>query len=329
MRPSERALSRTLRSRAGAYILCAVAVLCVLLEKSLAILPPISTGRGLVTGGAGADFLGTGTSFVIALFLTLAIMGGMVFINNTFNLLRTSSLLYLGVFAMLEAASPILTIRACSGLAMAGAVLVCVALMCSVYQQPRTCSQRVFLVFAILSAVSMIQYAAVAYIPIFMVACVQMRCFTSKTFPVMLCGIFVPWWIGWGFGWITLADVAFPSKLSVFSHLDLADTVQLAVVTAITVVAGFTLTLTNVVKIYSYNARSRAFTGLLATLTFATLLFTMIDVANVTAYLPLLNCCVAYQAALSFLINYERRGYLTPVILAVVCLGMAIWSISL
>ena len=140
-------------------------------------------------------------------------------------------------------------------------------------------------------------------------------------------GIAVPWWIMWGAGIIHWSDLVFPANLSIFSQLDLDDIAQLVAVIVVTVIAGFTLTLVNMVKIYSYNARTRSFNGLLVTVTIATLLLAMVDFANVTAYLTLLNCCVAYQAALCFKITAEKRGYLTVVALLSIYFILFAWSI--
>lgn len=327
MKPSERALTRYLRSRLGAFSLVALAFLGMLISAGVAQLPAVATGRGLVTGISSASFIGRGFSLIGALTLTGGIMGAMALINSTFNLLRTSSILFIGVFAFMEAASPIVTTRLSSGCMVALVVLGCMALMYSVYQQPVTGTKRIFLVFTLLSAGSMGQYAFVGYWPIFLAGCAQMRCFSFRTLPAAIIGLAVPWWIGWGFGWITSESITFPTGLSVFSQLDSIDATQLIAVLILTVIAGFAFTLTNMVKIYSYNARSRSFTGLLVTVTIATLILTMIDFANITAYLPLLNCCVAYQAALSFRINAENRGYIAVCTLLGIYFILFAWSL--
>lgn len=301
--------------------------MAVLIASSVAKLPAVATGRGLVTGASSPEFLSGATTLFGALLLTAAVMLAMLFINKAYNLLRTSSMLYLGVFAMMECASPIISTRVSSGLLVALSVLCAMGLMYSVYQRPVEGTKRVFLAFVLLSAGCMMQYAFIAYLPIFIAGCAQMRCFTFRTLLAAFVGILTPWWIAWGFGWISLSELAFPAGLSVFSQLDTADTAQLAVVIAVSVITGFVFTLTNMVKIYSYNARSRSFTGLLVTVTGATLLLTMVDFANITAYLPLLNCCIAYQASLSFRINADNRGYIPICILLAVYFILFVWSI--
>lgn len=327
MRPAERTFTKFLRSRAGTYMLIALSTLAILLASGVATLPNMATGRGLLTGVQAADFIGSGVSLVGALLLTGVIMWGMAVVNSTFNLLRTSSPLFIGVFAVMEAASPIISIRLCSGLMVALVVLTAMGLMYSVYQQPVIGTKRVFLTFLLLSVGSMGQYAFVGYIPVFVAACVQMRCFTFRVLLSALIGLLVPWWIGWGFGWIKAADILFPAGLSVFSQLDTIDAAQLTAVLVITVISGFALTLSNMVKIYSYNSRSRSFNGLLLIVTIATLLLTMVDFGNIAAYLPLLNCCVAYQAALFFRINIENRGYIAIAALLGIYAILYVWSL--
>lgn len=308
-------------------MLAGLALIAVLISKTAATLPSVATGRGLITGDAPISFFGGYISFLLALLATGLIMGLMVFVNTTFNMLRSSSLLYLGIFATLTAASPIISTRVCSGMLVAIVVLVAMALFYSVYQRRRTCTKRVFLVFFLLSAGSMAQYAFLAYLPVFLAGCVQMRCFTFRSLLAALAGIAVPWWILWGFGLIDLSSISLPIYASVFSQLDGSDIAQLGAVIAATVITGLTLTLLNLYKVYSYNARSRSFTGLLVTVTIATILLSLIDFTNITAYLTLLNCCVAYQTALWFKINASNRGYIIVLTILAIYLTLYVWSL--
>lgn len=327
MKPTERIVTRLLRSRLGTYMLMGAALVSVLIASATATLPAMTTGRGLLTGAMGSSVVGASSPLLVALAAIGIIMGLMTFINGAFNLLRTSSILFVGVFAFMEAASPIISTRFGSGMIVAAGVLCAMALMYTTYQQPVTGTKRTFLVFTLLSAGSMLQYAFVAYLPVFLAGCAQMRCFTFRSLLAAVAGMVVPWWILLGMGFITFDDIVFPTGLSIFSQLGSAGTAQLAAVIAVTVIAGFTLTLTNMVKIYNYNARSRSFTGLLVTVTIATLLLTMIDFANILAYLTLLNCCVAFQTALFFRINAENRGYITVAAVLATYFILFVWSI--
>lgn len=327
MKPSERIVSRLLRSRLGAYILVGFSVMFILIGAAIATLPPVATARGLVTGMGGAPSVSGIASLTGELALISATMTVMAFINRAFNLLRSSSILFIGVFGIMEAASPIISTRLSSGMLVALVVLCAMGLMYSVYQKPRSGTKRIFLAFSLLSFGSMAQYAFVAYLPVFLAGCAQMRCFTFRTLLAACVGIIVPWWIMIGFGIISISDLTFPFNLSIFSQLEISGIAQLIAVIVVTVITGFSLTLVNMIKIYSYNARSRSFNGLLVTVTIATLLLTMIDFANVTAYLTLLNCCVAYQTALCFRINYESRGYIPVVVILSVYFILFAWSL--
>ncbi|MCM1347786.1 MAG: hypothetical protein NC338_00110 [Firmicutes bacterium] len=327
MKPLERTATLLLRSRLGTYLLIFLGTMAVLIAAGVAKLPAVATGRGLVTGASSPDFLTGPLSLFGALSMAAIIMFAMALINKAYNLLRTSSQLFLGVFAILQAANPIISTRICAGLLVALTVLCAMGLMYSVYQRPVEGTKRIFFAFTLLSAGAMMQYAFVAYIPVFLAGCAQMRCFSFRTLLAAVVGMVVPWWIALGPGIISISDITFPTGLNVFTHLDIADKAQLIAVIIVSVIIGFALTLTNMVKIYSYNARSRSFTGLLVTVTVATLLLTMVDFANVTAYLPLLNCCIAYQTALNFRINYENRGYITVCTILAIYFIMFVWSI--
>lgn len=327
MEALERSITVTLRSRIGTTAIFSAAFLAMLLASETAHIPAIATGRGLVEGVGTAEMVTGSLSLLLSLLLTGAIMGAMVLINSTYNMLRTSSQLYLAVFAVMQAASPLISIRLCSGSLVALVILSAIGLMYSVYQQPRTGTRRIFLVFLLLSAGAMAQYAFLAYIPVFIAGCAQMRAFKFRSLLAAIVGLVTPWWIALGLGLIHFSQITLPTGLSIYSDLGSADTLQLAAVIIATVLSGIIITFMNMVKTYAYNAKARSFAGLLVTVTLATVILTVIDFANVTAYLTLLNCCVAYQTTLFFRINAENRGYIAVLSLFAVYIILYIWSI--
>ncbi len=66
----------------------------------------------------------------------------------------------------------------------------------------------------------------------------------------------------------------------------------------------------NLVRIYNYNARLRAYNGLLSLLGIALLLSIVIDPGHITTYLPAFIGCVAMQAGHFFTILHGSRSWI-------------------
>ena len=267
---------------------------------------------------------------VISLWINIAALGAivglMIFINKAYNIPRTITLIYASFFAVLQTATPDLTSRLCSATLLAAVVIVSMTLMFSVYDLP-SARRRVFMVFFLLSSSLSVQYAFVIYLPVFLVACAQMRIFTFRTVLAALLGIITPWWILFGCGIVAPSDFHLPEFTSLFDTPDLLDTLIAAITAGLTIVLAITSYMLSWLKLITYNARMRACNGLLTLITFITVLAMVADFTNFICYLTLLNCCTAFFIGHMFVIRNSPKAWIVISTITAIYYAIYIWII--
>ena len=196
------------------------------------------------------------------------------------------------------------------------------------YQAPGH-TRSIFLAFFIVACgVALTGVAQCAYLAAMLIGCAQMRVLRIRGFLAAIFGIVTPLWILWGFSIVSVADISLSDGAP--SVLDADSRQQFLLVgayTAVTLLTAFGLGLFNMLKIYSYNARSRAYNGFFVILTLITAVMLLADIRHVYAYLPVLNMCVALQIGQFFNINRQRHSYLG--VFCLVALYAAVYTASL
>lgn len=307
LRPFEIKVTRFVGSHAFSFLLMAIALMGALIGYTTMPSPYAGDG-GPVFDSPDTWLPALSASFVAGVILTAAVAGMMEMTNRVFNLLRTPTLLFLGLYAVMQAATPLVVCRAPSGILLNLVVLSVLASFYTTYQRPLR-TRRIFLSFCIMSALAMADYVYFIYVCLFLLAFGQMRTASARMYLAALMGIVTPWWITWGFG-LMPDGIHMPVTHSIFTELDSPRVILMTVTVGITVIGLFLLCVSNMMKVYSYNAKARAMSGLLMMLSLATAIAALVNVSNAPAYLPVLDCFVAYQATLCFKTNEKRRGYI-------------------
>ncbi len=129
-----------------------------------------------------------------------------------------------------------------------------------------------------------------------------------------------------GLGYINPADFKLPEFVSVFEALNGHELLRIIVYTAITLIIGCVLGAWNLIKIYSYNSRTRAYNGFWMVLSITTVALLFVDYFHWFIYIPMLNCCTAVQIGHFFAINQLKRGYFLVVCFILVYAGIYIWN---
>ncbi len=259
-----------------------------------------------------APAMSSPSAFSAAALATAAIVvssGIMMLTNRIFNILRTSSKLFVGIFALAVAATPGAAGLSAAGITLCAVMLLCLMVMYTTYQRTSS-NRRIFLVFAIITACSCADGAFAFYLPVMFIGCAQMRCLSFRGFLAAMIGIITPLWILWGFSVISIADIMLPQislpSAATFASYSLAQHTAIATM----LIMSFTVTLLNIIKVYGFNARTRAFNGILATLTMWTIAFTITDYGHALTYMPLLSALSAMQLTLWFRIAAKSRSYI-------------------
>lgn len=325
----EESINRFLHSRYGLLLmltLSAVAVAAAYASGSPAWLSGSAVRSPL--GFDPAEWLpaAPGAALALAGGLNLLATLLLIYINKHYNVLRSMSLLFAGLFLVMEAATPTLGM-ADGGMLLAIVVLAATVALYATFQQPQH-TQQLFLSFCTVSAGALVDIACAPYLVALAMGCFQMRCTSPRCVVAALLGIATPWWIAWGFGGLDLAQLRAAVLLASPAAADGGAAVAhtLACVAA-TLLLGTGFGLFNLLKIYSYNARTRAYNGFIVVLAAVTMLLMVCDYGRLGAYLPLLNACAAIQMGHFFVINNRRRSYVA--ILCIVGLYAGLYAAGL
>lgn len=307
---SAEAISKFLHTRLAALLLVGIATCGVIAAAASGDITALYEHFGLAFPSPDTWFKDSPTlGLCINIALNLGIMALMSLVNRTYNVLRSMTALHVGLFAIMQMAAPSLVLRFNSGTLLALAVMLCLWLLFRTYSNHD--SQRdVFMLFLTLSAGVAVQYSFMAYIPVFYVGLAQMRILRPRSILASLLGLVTVWWLLFGFGIASPVQLHSPRLESIFSKIGLGDAARILTTVAFTAFLAIASIVANVLKTIAYNARSRAYSGAMALISLVTVAAMALDYNDITSYMPLLNCCAAFQAAHFFTIHRRERAYI-------------------
>lgn len=317
---------RFLHSRFGAMLMMAIAVIGTIVSYCMGNIKHLPGDTGMWLPSAN-DWIAVGRiSLAVNLSLNILIAILLLLLNKWFNILRSPSNLFAGIFLILQMSLPDLMGQFYGGTLLCVVVLFSTIVLYCTYNRPFP-RQPIFLIFFLLAVGSMTQYAYVFYLPVFFIGCAQMRILNIKTFLAAGIGILTPVWIMWGFGFITFENLEMPTFVNVFSALDSQETLQMLVSVGLTVMLLFVLGVLNLLKVYNYNSKMRAYNGFISITSIVTVILIIIDYTNLAIYVPLLNCCAAFQIGHFFASNEYRRSYIAILGIIVAYCALYVWSV--
>lgn len=327
MKAREVEVTRFVKSRQMAAILAVMALCMMLWSRTDGDVTILSADRGLSLPSPDKWFDPAGSAtFTVNLLAIFACGVLMAWLNASFNVLRSFSLTFVGIFLLMTAATPLETVMFQGASLLALGVLTAMSLLLSVYSAP-TLSRRVFMAFAILSAGALTQYSFVPFIAVMFTGMAQMRVMSARTVTAALLGILTPWWLTLAFSptaeWPCIHAPQFDN---IFPGWPLERTARLWITLAVTLGLGLVLGIMNLVKIITYNAKARAVNGLLTLVSITAGLMSLIDFTNMPVYIILVNACTAFQTGHFFAINTARRAYIPILVIIAVYSGLFIWT---
>lgn len=248
-------------------------------------------------------------SFVLALLANGITVVVMLLLNKIFNVFRSMTSLFIAFFAMMQLATPDLMTQFCTGNMLAVVVPVCMLLLFSCYRQPEA-TRPVYLIALLLSAFTTTQYCYALYLLPFLIGCGQMGIFHRRTILAALMGIATPWIIIISFGIIDIDSLQWPRFTSIFSEIDLDETLLLAITIGVTVFLTLLSYILTVLKTIAYNARARAVNGCFTVVMLTTFLGLCLDYRNIVSYIPMLNYCAAMEVTHYFSTHRADKSYI-------------------
>lgn len=313
-----------MRSAPCAFLACGVAL--AMLLSGVAILPPEGPSPAVLKNApalvASSKFVAIG----LAIPIILAVLGIMLLTARLFGVIRSTSKIFAALFPMIVCAIPMGAGLSMTPIVLCLTVMLSMMIMYTVYMRPNS-TRRIFLVFTLLSAGSCISYGFAFFIPVMLFVAAQMRCLTIRSLIASLIGIITPFWILLGFGIISPHDFAAPDILWISpGSLHFISPAQMAAI-GVLVVVTLLAVIFNLIKVYRFNARSRAFNGVVAALTLWTILWSLLDFGNAIDYMPLLAALGSLQIALWFELDRSRRLYISILILFAAIIALYIWNL--
>ena len=161
-------------------LMMVIAVVGVVVSYSIGNIADIQGDTGTLLPPADDWIAVGGTSLVINLFLNILIAVMLIILDKKFNILRSVSDLYAGLFLILQMSYPSFMGQFYGGTLLCFVIIFSILILYRAYNRPYPL-QPIFLIFFLLMAGAMAQYAHLFYIPIFIVGCAQMRIFNLKT----------------------------------------------------------------------------------------------------------------------------------------------------
>lgn len=249
--------------------------------------------------------------------LNISLLLGVAFLkmwlNRTYSLQQATSHLDSSLFLGFCAASPVLTICFSEGTVLCIAVLLCMALLFSCYDN-RQLTPRVFLIFVILSAMTITEYVYVLYILVFVVGCAQMRIMNGRTAVAIVLGLITPWWIALGFGIIDRGTLTFPDFTNILSTYSSGDSLAVLLPVAAAALLSVAGWVANFPRMIAYNAHRRAYNGTINVLWLATLLGVTVNYDNVHVYAPILFVLASYLLSQVWVGRRNTGGWVGAII---------------
>ncbi len=256
---------------------------------------PLTGDKGLVLPSANMWVPEAAADFWVGLCGSALTVVIMLLLNKVFNVLRSMSSLYIGLFALMQLATPDLFTQFYTGTLLAIVVPACIFLLLSCYRDT-SATRHVFLLFALLSAFGATQYCFLIYMPAFIIGCAQMRIFNMRSLLAIFMGIATPWILLLGFGIVSPEDFDMPSFVSIFSVISGDDTLLLLIAVGFSTVTMLLFYVLNLMKTIAYNARARAINGVFVVTALTTVIAMAADYNNMISYVPMLNFCASMEA---------------------------------
>ena len=273
--------------------------------------------RGLLFPSPNVWLDGAWLTMVINTGLILATALVWITVLHVFNPFRALTYLPASFFLVMILSVPDLTDQLTTGSVLAAIMPGCFALLWSAFSNESRL-RHIFLLFTILSALTMTQYCFAIYIPAFIIGCVQMKIMTPRTIIACVLGIVTPWWIVLGMGLAGFDQMHLPNMTGVLNALDTDGVVNLLMVCIITAILTLVVWFANVMKVISLNVSRRAYNGSIAMVGLFTIIALCADYTNTTAYVPTLMLVASYQ--LSVLLgssNDNRNSIISLAVMAV------------
>lgn len=247
--------------------------------------------------------------------------GALIYLlNKSYMFIRSVTLIHISSFFLLEAANPYLSASLLDGSLLCVILFGSAFILFNTYQERRP-QRSIFLTFAILALGAAFQYVCLYLIPVFLLGFMQMRAMSLKGFLATGIGLITPYWILFGFGIITLGDFNPPAMVNVWESMTSMQSITMLSAVGITTILLLVIMAVNLIQIYGYKAKIRAYNGFFTILALATMIIMAVDYGNILNYLPILNCCLAIHIGHAYSRSSSPRRFIPYAVFMAACVA--------
>ncbi|MCM1318885.1 MAG: hypothetical protein NC217_00700 [Muribaculaceae bacterium] len=302
----------------GPFGLClAIIIYAAMAVCSFTIHPdiPLDGSLGVCLPSPNEWDMSPNLSFGINICLTALCVLLAIGLNARFNIVPGTGLLYAVTFLVTIGAIPWIDQRLSSAIIITTVVLVCTHLLFALYGR-RHAAQGMCVIFSLLSWGSMVQYAFVLIIPLFLLGAIFLNILRLRELVGIILGILCPYWIMLGLGVISIDSIGLPQLTNLFKGFTAPGLLfYLMLGQGIISLLTLILTASNAMAPSMSGQQHRSYLSFLNLMSIAMVWFMLFDSTNLLAYTGTLALCFGYQTAL-FAANPRNKLAYLPVVVA-------------
>lgn len=240
------------------------------------------------------------------------------FINKEYTVVQGSDTVLMGMFIIMATSNTCISGMLTSSTLLALANLICLKILFGCYRKRNT-TQELFAIATILAAGSMVQYAFIFMMPVYVIGAMMLKCINFKGFIAFLMGIAAPYWVCIGLGIVPLTQFNMPTLTNLFAGYTTKSGLFLWLLNiAVTVVIGLILALNNMVKLYAGNTQRRLYNMVINLMGLVAALCMLIDFNNMVAYMTTVYMITAVQLGNLFALWNIRKGWVWVLSISVI-----------
>ena len=238
------------------------------------------------------------------------------FVNKECTFVQGSDTVLTGMFLIMASSNIWVSGTLTSSLLLALANLTCLFILFGCYRK-QNATQELFVIATILALGSMIQYAFIFMMPVYIIGAIMLKCFRFKVLVAFLMGIAAPYWIGIGLGITPLESFTMPTLSNMFDDYDSKSGLFFGLLNvAVTVLVGLILALNNGVRLYAGNTQRRLYNMVINVLGLVSAGCMIVDFNNMVAYMVTIYMITAVQLANLFALWNINRGWIWILVLS-------------
>lgn len=253
-------------------------------------------------------------SWLINIVLIAVATIGAAALNHSYNFIRTTEPVFQVMAMVLVCCNPSITFELSSSVIILVVNLLCLAFIFRAYASPNA-TQDMFAIATFLGIGSMFQYAFIPFIAAYLLMAIVIKVMRLKEFLAFIMGLVAPYWVGLGFGLISIENFQFPQIVNLFSEYENATELFLLLASTATVILlGIMIGLTDSVRLYAGNSKVNALNFCISILGIITIVCVILDFNNMLAYLATLYLALAAQLAnICALWNIRKKWLVTAI----------------